>query len=69
MVILSMPEPAEWIVASAPEQVRFSDRHALDAQVTFTAPGRYELVLTALDRRGPVSDSVAIDVVQNADYR
>ena len=67
MVILSVPEPAEWTVASAPAQVSFSDSTALDPVVTFSAPGRYELVLNALGRHGPVSDSVVIDVMLNPD--
>ncbi len=56
-----------WYQASGPGTANFSDIHALDPVVTFTAKGVYELMLQATDGDKDANDVVVITVKDRAD--
>jgi hypothetical protein len=62
LVINSLPEEFSWSVQSGPGTVTFSDARSLTSNATFSAPGAYELVLTAFAVTGPVSDTLTVNV-------
>jgi hypothetical protein len=53
----------EWKMVSGPGQVVFSNPRAARTRATFTAPGKYELLLSATDSEYPVSLRVIVTVM------
>jgi hypothetical protein len=60
LVIKSLPEEFVWSQLSGPGLATFADVHALDTQVSFSAPGVYQLQLTVFALGGPLSSVVTI---------
>lgn len=60
------PLMVEWRLVSGPGIVVFADAGALDTAVSFDAMGRYEFELVVDDGRGPVADTIIIDVLDTA---
>ncbi|MBE0534697.1 MAG: LamG domain-containing protein [Phycisphaerae bacterium] len=56
-----------WYKVSGPGTVNFSNIHALDATVTFTAKGTYELMLQATDGDKDANDLIVVRVKDRAD--
>jgi len=62
---LVQPLTTTWSQVSGPGTVTFADANAVDATVTFSAPGAYVLRLTADDGEFTVSDDVTVTVDLN----
>lgn len=62
LVIHSIPERFQWSQSSGPGVATFSDAKSLTPTVSFSAPGVYDLTLTAFAVSGPVTDSVSITI-------
>ena len=60
LLVRALPEPVSWAQVSGPGVASFSDEAALDATVTFSAPGEYVLELTVDTTGGPVTDTVTV---------
>jgi hypothetical protein len=60
LVVKSLPEEFAWSQVSGPGVATFVDVHALDTQVSFSAPGVYQLQLTVFALGGPLSSVVTI---------
>ncbi|HTF88585.1 MAG TPA: thrombospondin type 3 repeat-containing protein, partial [Planctomycetota bacterium] len=61
LIINSLPEDFLWTQVSGPGTASFSDPKALAPTVTFSAPGIYELALTAFAWPTPVVDSMFVN--------
>ncbi len=53
-----------WVQESGPGLAIFADPHVVDTTVSFTAPGRYELALTADDSELSTAEHLVIDVLE-----
>ncbi len=60
LVVKGIPETFEWSQLSGPGVASFVNPHALDTQVSFSAPGVYALRLTVFTLSGPVDDVVEV---------